>query len=631
MRVGASKLEETPLSQLGSLEDYIYSTLPPTSIRLLRFVTRSLSDTIECNDLECDLRPFPLRDGVLPEYHALSYCWGEPTRSNSLRCNGKRILITTTLKEALAHFIDLDNGGVEWVWIDQVCIDQTNKEEKGMQVDMMREIYQKSNGTVIWLGPHIKEIETTSSLIEKMWHLYTQDQDLVDGSRTRRPYTSSEFEATDLLRAGDAWNVLAELLSRPWFVRTWVIQEAILSSVHPQMLCGSYKLDWEKLLGACSWMRSMCYSITPISHNVPAWTATKSLKFFNDLKNLGGHWDMSTLLIRAMGFQASELRDKVYSLVGLSGEGSDSTYIPEELQANYEKPCRDVFRDVTRYIITSSTNLTIFALIRYVNEGKPLPSWSVDFAADARWEQISYVVMGYHHMGWHSIREKPNKASGSLPVDMSVSPSDDILALKGLLLDVVSTPCEIMSRSNLDSSGSQVLFAWKAAYEYMTKRFSDLARAFMVTLTANWVLTDSEMMEHEPLSNFWAYLWQAYDQHVKGEKDHDVAKEELQRVLEPQSTADPGDANLYRLHLNAAYNRRMFFTNHKQFLGLGPKSTREGDILCVLFGGATPFVLRPDGEQFRFVGECYVYGLMNGEAIRDWGDGIYTEQTFHLI
>ncbi|PQE13296.1 heterokaryon incompatibility protein [Rutstroemia sp. NJR-2017a BVV2] len=610
------------------LQDYVYSRLPDASIRLLKFKSRGPLNTVEC-----DLQVFPLSpEGRLPKYHTLSYCWGDPTRNSSLRCNGKEVLITTTLEEALLHLVALDRGNVEWIWIDQICIDQTNKEEKGTQVNMMREIYQKSERTTIWLGPEIKGIETTSSLLEKMWRLHIEDQDLVSGSRKRKPYTPSELEATNLPPARDrSWKVLVELLSRPWFVRTWVIQEAVLSSMHPQMLCGSYKLDWEKLLGACSWMRSMCYSITPISHNIEAWTATRSLNLFNDLKNIGGRWEMATLLMRAMGFQASEPRDKVYSLVGLSGEGSDSTYIPKALQANYDKPCRDVFRDVTRYIIKSSANLSIFALVRYIPEGKALPTWSVDFTANAQWEQISNLVMGYHHRGWHSMREKPNKASGNLPVDMPASPSDDVLALRGLSIDIVGTLCETMSRSNLNSSGSQALFAWKSAYEYTKNRRLDLARAFMVTLTANWGLTETVMMEHEPLSNFWAYLWQAHDALLKISEDHDAVKGELQHVLEPQNANDPGDADLYRLHLNAAYNRRMFFTKHKYFLGLGPKSMQQGDILCVLFGGATPFILRPDGEQFRFVGECYIYNLMSGEAIRDWEEGIYTEQSFHLI
>jgi hypothetical protein len=79
----------------------------------------------------------------------------------------------------------------------------------------MREIFRKSKGTIIWLSPDIKDIKTTSSLLEGMWRLHTEDQDPVNSSRKRRPYTSSELEVTNLPSAEDmSWKVLAELLLR---------------------------------------------------------------------------------------------------------------------------------------------------------------------------------------------------------------------------------------------------------------------------------------------------------------------------------------------------------------------------------------------------------------------------------
>lgn len=99
----------------------------------------------------------------------------------------------------------------------------------------------------------------------------------------------------------------------------------------------------------------------------------------------------------------------------------------------------------------------------------------------------------------------------------------------------------------------------------------------------------------------------------------------------PQDLDNPGDADLYRLHLDAAYHRRIFFTKKMSYIGLGPSIMQQNDVLCVLFGGATPMILRPEGEQFRFVGECYVYDLMSGEAIKDWHAGKYAAQTFPLI
>jgi hypothetical protein len=38
-------------------------------------------------------------------------------------------------------------------------------------------------------------------------------------------------------------------------------------------------------------------------------------------------------------------------------------------------------------------------------------------------------------------------------------------------------------------------------------------------------------------------------------------------------------------------------------------------VVCVLYGGQTPFILRPKVERYQFIGECYVHGIMEGEAL----------------
>lgn len=66
----------------------------------------------------------------------------------------------------------------------------------------------------------------------------------------------------------------------------------------------------------------------------------------------------------------------------------------------------------------------------------------------------------------------------------------------------------------------------------------------------------------------------------------------------------------------AVCNGRRLFLTANASLGLGPHGMRGGDVVCVLSGGEVPFVLRPmAGGYFVLVGECYVGGLMEGEAI----------------
>jgi hypothetical protein len=69
--------------------------------------------------------------------------------------------------------------------------------------------------------------------------------------------------------------------------------------------------------------------------------------------------------------------------------------------------------------------------------------------------------------------------------------------------------------------------------------------------------------------------------------------------------------------------RRQFFITQgkerrkKEYFGLAPPETRERDVICILFGCSVPVVLRKVGrtDRYTFVGECYVHGMMDGEAL----------------
>ncbi|KAF2498159.1 hypothetical protein BU16DRAFT_440192, partial [Lophium mytilinum] len=64
-----------------------------------------------------------------------------------------------------------------------------------------------------------------------------------------------------------------------------------------------------------------------------------------------------------------------------------------------------------------------------------------------------------------------------------------------------------------------------------------------------------------------------------------------------------------------AAQKRNFFTSTIGFMGLVPEEAQVGDRICVLFGVERPFVVRENGPSWTMVGECYVHGLMDGEAV----------------
>jgi hypothetical protein len=87
--------------------------------------------------------------------------------------------------------------------------------------------------------------------------------------------------------------------------------------------------------------------------------------------------------------------------------------------------------------------------------------------------------------------------------------------------------------------------------------------------------------------------------------------------------ASEGSALRYSKSVAGACNQRKIFATDKGYFGLGPPVLRGGDLVCVMFGGAVPFVLRDrkGGQGYDLAGKCYVQGMMNGRAIQVWRDG----------
>lgn len=90
----------------------------------------------------------------------------------------------------------------------------------------------------------------------------------------------------------------------------------------------------------------------------------------------------------------------------------------------------------------------------------------------------------------------------------------------------------------------------------------------------------------------------------------------LSRWLEPtwwRQVADDVDFWLYL----ATLGTRLFTTdNVDALIGTGPEGVRVGDVFCILYGGDVQFILHPGGQgQYTLIGECYVSGIIKGEAL----------------
>ena len=117
-----------------------------------------------------------VRNSRLPIYIALSYVWGDPTRSHDILVDGKRLPITSNLYDAL-RALQKDATSEIRVWADAICINQGDSVEKSAQIRLMREIYHASTEVRIYLGPGSEDVKKCLDFMNNLTDAYIVTDD----------------------------------------------------------------------------------------------------------------------------------------------------------------------------------------------------------------------------------------------------------------------------------------------------------------------------------------------------------------------------------------------------------------------------------------------------------------------
>ncbi|KAK5637314.1 hypothetical protein RRF57_013026 [Xylaria bambusicola] len=173
----------------------LYTPLPEGSVRLLRLLPRS----DEHSRIECQLNAYSLLDSESNHpYEAISYEWGPEKDQKTVYVNNRALSVRANLYAALSHLQDRFIERI--IWIDAICINQENNDEKALQVQFMARIYAKASRVIVWLGQAAGSSDQALEVIRKA---------------AEEQYTES---AIDKLNQ----QAVLTLLRREWFQRIWV-------------------------------------------------------------------------------------------------------------------------------------------------------------------------------------------------------------------------------------------------------------------------------------------------------------------------------------------------------------------------------------------------------------------------
>ncbi|WPH00749.1 Hypothetical protein R9X50_00357900 [Acrodontium crateriforme] len=588
-----------------------------TGIRLAQLLPGSGNKGIAINLVDS----FVSGSGQIP-YDALSYTWGAGERNKTIICNGKRMYVTQTLLEALHRFRDHDH--ITTLWIDQICICQERLRERNQQVQMMGDIFKGARKVIVWLGDEYDNSRAGMQLAKQLLSVSRYQQ--VSG------LGPADLECHGLPRLGHKrWKALAAILRRPWFWRTWIVQEVVLNP-HVELVLGSSILTWDELESIVAllegpmprkWQLDQAISaselpfsrinrirlrhqrliMTPITPSKPAF-GVETLKLAADPGQValedddGDDPELLDLLLMSRGLGATDPRDKIYALLGLG---------KHNINPDYSISAESVFTDFALQTIGFVTNkaakleadgvelsphdrevrraMILLACAGRQNQRLKLPSWVPDWTINLASRPLVFGLGARYSAG------------GSKLGDFDWNPESGCLELSGVLLDTVQYAGTILLESNDGRDPHELIAAW-------WKEAKAIALERIARSPGSTAYTDAfeAMRRRLSLCKHGYYIGESHGKHRSALLD------------DADLSADASHSWTQTLTLGPTRGR-VLFASSTGYVGLVPYGTKPGDLVFVIRGAEVLFVLRPHQDAYELIGEAYVQGVMDGEAL----------------
>ena len=487
----------------------------------------------------------------------------------------------------------------------------------------MGSVYSKAACAFIWLGPGDEDSDRALSFVDSLWERvlgYIAGYDGDDLLDDMLDLPDGAISPSD----DQGWVKLYALLSRPWFHRSWTFQEPILAPKR-MIACGSEIRDWITfVLAASRYLHLKGRDGTTILPVFPLMTIHYCIAEKPEDRRL------SRLLYENTPREASDPRDKVYALYGLV-----QAYQKVPLKINYAISVEDVYRSTVRYCIESEESLSILTYVSSLGNQSDFPSWVPDWRCCFE-PGCTAVDPLYCRVFNASSRSRPLLVPSS---------SNEKLILKGFILAIVERTIDIAAlKCNAIDSFRQ---SWltNAATAGVPMHFlqgKTFHTSYDLTMT----------MEQSPCHTRNArgvapVLWKNSTSWFAAGCPSPI----------PQAVSTE-----YKRYIDMQTNRRLLFLT-KDSLGLAPKPTQVGDRVCILPGSDVPFILRPrqkmarttpneeakpkrqetskttpqgirksahqgprksarvakqaiEAAEWTLIGDCYLHGYMDGEAMR---------------
>jgi hypothetical protein len=542
-----------------------------------------------------------------PSYSAFSYVWGDAQSRRAILVDDRVHLVTKNLFSALIK-VELPTSKI---WIDAICINQEDDDEKSWQVQQMREIYEQAEYTAAWLGTQTEDCDV---LVPRIVDYTTPSKyaDIIENP-------SFEHHGLPIAESLDHFSTLE------YWGRVWIQQEQHASK-NVQFHWGTKTFSCNSLLLFVGLMqRILITEFAPTSRL--SMSSSHERNIFVIAYMAMAHFVIRTqsqqtmldLMRHAPGdsVRATDSRDRVYAFMGMVSDAVELA-----IKVDYKKDWRQVFTDfaVALFNKEGPKVFDLCGISASTTVDPELPSWAPDLTRP-------YQISLHEVVGGAAFRASRNsKAVFEFVTGSKVFPD---LSICGTLVDT------ILATSTENIFPDQSIPDCLSKLEELALKCGDKYGSPQDRASAVWRVP---VLDHivDPESNVWAgtfeYTRAPSDETLEKMYNYIRAGGEIPVKINNEvkghmdARVDPTLAAAY-VGMFEMMTARKYFVSKSGYLGMGSSAAAPGDLVVLIFGCGAPYLLRPHGDgKYRLIGDTYVHGIMGGELLAQ----SYTTQSFTI-
>lgn len=558
---------------------YPYRPLEKTNhIRLLK-----LLPGVKSQKVDCQLMPVSLDSN--PQYEALSYAWGKSQDqhlTNPIWIDNVQVSIQENLYHALLALRKLSQARI--LWVDAICINQRDLEERGSQIQQMSKIYGQAERVVTWIGLNEGGSLLAMSFIERIYNVIFPDGQDNDPEWRKYPMSNLINDPQNM----KSWEALANFCNRRYWTRRWIIQEIALAS-RCILQCGDKTLEWDIFQTVCleiyrpNVLRHEFGSGDELIAVIRQSLAVTYAKLRSQRRTV---YPLQYLLEAFEPSRCKEPKDKIFAILGLIDHSSRETLV-----ADYKKSLFELWVDVVWFMLYSYESKTPLGK-RYLEFPKSLVR--VSQCVQRNLGDVSRDIE----------RDVLETLSASLPVSRSVAPG--VTLIQGLMGGSI-THLHTYTQNILSEEVAEK-FRGLPSYHYRPEK--TLRRTAILQHGLD-IFDDTDQARVLSFSSRISYGMMGW----------------VPLQYEPRDEAQVSDGGI----LTGAHGRNpvrrnslevkrpgrvQLFLEKSGMMGVVPAEAKPRDMICHFLNCDVAAVVRPQGDKLLFIGRALVFNREGASSMR---------------